>query len=187
MNVNVACVIGMPPFKWDVAPERYGFCGNCEHEFDDGENVFCNSFSKDGVEMHRFYCNRDCARYSERERLKPDLEKYMVVLKDWTELIEEVLQIRAANRDFTHGTFPNGAACTAFVKLQRRIVLLLQKTVDSILKRQTALYKLYKAKLQEEWGEMLALCVNDAMALSTAAEMKHFDSLCVISRNFVDE
>ena len=72
-------------------------------------------------------------------------------------------------------------------RLQRRIVLLLQKYVNCILQRETSLYLLFKKRLQEEWGEMLALCVNDAMTLSTAEEMKQFESLCVVARYFVEE
>ena len=187
MDISVACVIGMPPYKWNLPSERYGFCGNCEHEFGEGQAVFCNSFSKDGVEMHRFYCNRDCARYSERERLRPSLKKYLVLLQDWKDLLEEVLRVRLETPKMTHGTFSSSAECIAFVKLQRRIVLLVHKYVSSMLQRETTLNLLFKKRLQEEWGEMLASCVNDAMTLSTADEMKQFESLCVVARYVVEE
>ena len=108
-------------------------------------------------------------------------------MQDWKDLLDEVLRIRLDTPKLTHGTFSCSAECVAFVKLQRRIVLLVQKYVSSMLQRETPLNLLFKKRLQEEWGEMLALCVNDAMTLSTADEMKQFESLCVVARYFVEE
>ena len=181
---RIACVLGMPPFQWDIAPERYGFCGNCEHEFQEGEEVFGNHFSIRGVLIERFYCNKDCANYSERERLRPRIQKYAATLKDWKGLLDQMLDMRD---DPPVGSFSSSAERTAFVSLQRRVVALLLKVIDSMLKRDTKMYRLFKSKLQEEWCEMLALCINDSMTLHTATEMKQFESLTAIARYFVEE
>lgn len=181
---RVACVLGMPPFQWEVAPERYGFCGNCEHEFREGEQVFGNNFSIRGVVLERFYCNKDCANYSERERLRPCILKYAATLQDWKGMLDALLETRD---EPLVGSFSSSAERTAFVSLQRRVVALLLKLIDSMLKRNTKMYRLFKLKLQEEWCEMLALCINDSMTLHTAAEMKQFESLTTIARYFVEE
>lgn len=183
---RVACVIGMPPFNWDIVPERFGFCGNCDHEFKESDQVFCHSFLKKGVELARFYCNQDCARYCERERLRPSLQKYAVVLQDWKNLVDRVLELRE-DPDPPIGSFETLEECTAFVKLQRRIVGILLNAINSILARNTKMYLLYKRKLQEEWCDMLALCVNDAMTMHTAAEMKQFASIVTVAHFFVDD
>jgi len=181
---RVACVLGMPPFQWEVAPERYGFCGNCEHEFQEGEQVFGNTFSIRGSVVERFYCNKDCANYSERERLRPRILKYAATLQDWKGMLDELLEAR---EEPLVGAFSSSAERNAFVTLQRRVVALLLKLIDTILKRNTKLYRLFKKKLQEEWCEMLALCINDSMTLHTAAEMKQFESLTMVAQYFVEE
>ena len=183
---RVACIVGLPPFIWDAPKERFGFCGNCENEFGAGEPVFCNNYFKDNTVHSRYYCNKDCARYGERERLRPSIEKYAVVLQDWKDLIDRLLHQRIEPKP-PLGSFSSLDECTAFVKLQRRIAVLLQNVIGCILKRNTPMYLLYKRKLQEEWVEMLGRCKNDAMTLRAADEMKDFGNICTVARFFVND
>jgi hypothetical protein len=183
---RTACIVGLPPFQWDVAPERYGFCGNCEHEFGDGETTFCNRYFKDKKVYLRYYCNKECARYGERERLRPAIQKYAGVLQDWKDLLDRVLQLRN-DPNPPIGSFSSVDECTRFVKLQRRIASLLQNAVACILKRDTPMYLLYKARLQEEWVELLARCKTDAMTMRAADEMTDFGNICTVARFFVND
>ncbi len=186
VNVNkTACIVGIPPFRWDVAAERVGCCGNCEYEFDENDTVFCNQYFKDNVMYSRYYCNEDCASYAERERLRPSIQQYAVVLQDWKDLIDRVL-LRHDAPNPPIGPFSR-EDCTLFVKLQRRIANLLQNAVACILKRDTPMYLLYKARLQEEWVELMDRCKTDAMMVCVADEMKDFGNICTAARFFVND
>lgn len=171
-------------------------CGNCEEEgvrFEWGR-------------LGRRYCDLACARKHHRDSVLPFIQGTIKILNNRSSYMDEKshekdlekfgdcsLVEMAKHKPMVSSktkkdvdsskcgpwlaTFTTYRKQFEFYKQENKVKLLKLRTLIAVDDRNGKMYPLYKAKLLEEWAELLNLCERDWHAVAEAKQMTNFAKL----------